>query len=105
VLVEMLPQGGEVVRVAGELDLASVAELESAFAVSGVSGRLILDLSECTFLDSTAIHVILAEAGRRSEGNGGVAVVAPDAGIRRPLEIAEVDRILPIHASLADALT
>jgi hypothetical protein len=31
-------------------------------------------------------------------------VVAPDPGIRKSLEIAGVDSLLPIHAALADAV-
>jgi anti-anti-sigma factor len=106
VVIESLPHGLELVRVAGELDPASIADLESAFAASVASRRLVVDLSECTFLDSSAIHVLLAEAGRRREGDGELVIVVPsEAGIRRPLEIAQVDRMLSIHASVADAVS
>lgn len=104
-VVAALPHGGELVHVTGELDPASIGDLESAFARSDASGRVVLDLSECTFLDSSAIHVILAEAGKRGEDDGEVVIVAPGAGIRRLLEIAQVDRMVPIHASLADAVS
>jgi len=102
--LEALPEGGELVRVAGELDPASVADLEAALLRGQLGARLVLDLSECTFLDSSAIHVILAEAERRRGGGGGVEVVAPGAVARRPLEIAEAGRAVRIHVSIADAV-
>ena len=104
VRVDALPQGGEVVHVAGELDLASVADLEAALLRGRPATRLVLDLSECSFLDSSAIHVILAEAERRRGVGGAMVVVAPNAAIRRPLEIAEAERVVRIHASVADAV-
>jgi anti-anti-sigma factor len=104
VVVEALPQGGDVVHVSGELDLASIADLSSALAGSEASGRRVLDLTECTFLDSSAIHVILAEAGRCREEDGELVIVAPQAAVRRPLEIAQVDNIVPIYPSLVDAV-
>jgi len=104
VRVDTLPPGGEVVHVAGDLDLASVADLEAALLRGQPATRLVLDLSACSFLDSSAIHVILAEAERRRGAGGAMAIVAPDAAVRRPLEIAEAERVVRIHASVADAV-
>lgn len=98
-----LPEGGEVVRVSGDLDLATVSHLEQALSATDASARLVLDLTECTFLDSSAVRTILATATRSEEAGGTLAVVAPDAGIRKALEIAGVDSLVPIHASLEDA--
>jgi anti-anti-sigma factor len=64
----------------------------------------VLDLTECSFLDSSAVRVILATAAERERAGGSVAVVAPDAGIRKPLEIARVDAVLPLHSALAEML-
>jgi anti-sigma B factor antagonist len=103
VVVDELADGRELVRVAGDLDPATIAGLEDALAARDASRTAVLDLTECTFLDSSAIHVILKEAGRRQAAGGEMSLVAPDAAIRRPLEIAQVDRMLPIRASVADA--
>jgi anti-anti-sigma factor len=103
VVVENLPDGREVVRVAGDLDPATIAGLEDVLAAGDVSRSVVLDLTECAFLDSSAIHLILKEAGRREAGGGELSIVAPAAAVRRPLEIARVDKLLAIHPSLADA--
>jgi anti-anti-sigma factor len=93
-----------VVRVSGELDLATVSDLEQALSAVEPSGPLVLDLTECTFLDSSAVRAILATAARSEEAGGKLAVVAPDPGIRKALEIAGVDSLLPIHRTFEEAL-
>jgi anti-anti-sigma factor len=85
VVVDELPDGRESVRVAGDLDPATIAGLEDALAASDASRAVVLDLTEGSFLDSSAIHVILKEAGRREAAGGEMSLVAPGAAIRRPL--------------------
>jgi anti-sigma B factor antagonist len=104
VSVEVLSEGVRVVRVAGDLDLATVSELEQALSGADPVGRLVIDLSACTFLDSSALRAI-AHAGRTSESaRGDASLVVSDPGIRRVLQIAALDTILPVYATLGDAL-
>ncbi len=59
------------VHVAGELDLATSSELDEALRYAQLSVRLVvLDLRELTFIDSSAVHVIL-HAARRARRQGG----------------------------------
>jgi hypothetical protein len=46
----------------------------------------------------------LATAARSEDAGGKLAVVAPDPGIRKALEIAGVDSLLPIHRTFEEAL-
>lgn len=101
---EKLPDGGAVVHVQGELDMATAPALEEALLGTGFSERLVIDLTACTFLDSSAVRLLVASA-RDSEAAGGkLALVAPDHGILKVLEISGVDTMLPVHATLDDAL-
>jgi anti-sigma B factor antagonist len=102
IAVEGLPQGGKHVRIAGELDLATVGELERVLEATDTSKPLVIDLTECSFLDSSAVRVLI-QAANNAEGGGLVSVVAPSPGIRKTLEIARVDAMLPIHTALPDA--
>ena len=45
--------GRVVVGVAGEIDVATAPELERALADAGAEKRVVLDLSECQFIDSS----------------------------------------------------
>jgi anti-anti-sigma factor len=52
------PEGGTVVAVAGELDMATAPEL--ALALAAVEGDVTVDLSAATFADPSALRVLLA---------------------------------------------
>lgn len=92
-------QGGNFVRVRGELDMATSSELESALERTRAEGKVVIDLTECEFLDSSAIRVLLTWAARSESARGSLSLVAPDPRIRRALEIASVDTKIPIHAT------
>ena len=104
IAVETLPKGGTLVRVSGELDLATAPEVEKRLSETDLAEPLVIDLTECGFLDSTAVRVILSTATRAGEAGGKVSLVAPDPGVRRALEITGLDAILPIHTTLAAAI-
>jgi anti-sigma B factor antagonist len=103
VTVESLPQAA-VVRVDGELDMATTPELEEVIADADLSERLVVDLSRCAFLDSSAVRLLVETARAAEEAGGTVAIVAGDPGILRVLEIAAVDTMLPVFGTLDSAL-
>lgn len=100
IIVESIAQGRVLVRVRGELDMASVSGLESALERGAAAEDIAVDLTECTFLDSSALRVILAGAARAESTGGSLSLVAPEHGVRRTLEIAGVDTRLTIHPAL-----
>ena len=68
-------EGGEgpVVRLVGDIDLASSGEVREC--LHGLAGqRVTLDCSGVTFMDSTAIGVLVASE-QRNEQDGGVIVL------------------------------
>jgi anti-sigma B factor antagonist len=95
-----LPRGGVVVEIAGELDMATAPQLEECLEGAGFAQRLVVDLTECTFLDSSAVRVLVAAARDAEAAGGTLALVATDAGIRRVLDISGVDTIVPVHDAL-----
>jgi anti-anti-sigma factor len=104
VTVETLQEGTVLVRITGDLDLATSPRVDDALASAPVAERVVIDLTGCTFVDSSGMRV-LVQVARDAPGSGrGVSLVAPGAGIRRVLEISGVDTLLPVHSSVADAL-
>jgi anti-sigma B factor antagonist len=103
--VELVPvrDGVYVVRVIGDLDMATAPTVEERIAPV-VASRLVIDLTQCTFLDSAAVRLLTTIA--RDSGTAGthLALVASDPGILRVLEITAVDDILPVHSTLDEAL-
>jgi anti-sigma B factor antagonist len=102
--LEALPEGGSVLRVEGELDLATTPELEEMLEGVDLGERLVVDLSACTFLDSSALRVLIGAITEARERGGSVSLVAPEPGIARVLEIASVDTMAVVHPTLDAAL-
>lgn len=100
---QTLPDGAVVLRVEGELDLATTESLQDALDGSDASGHLIIDLSECTFIDSSAVRLFAEAARRAQESEGRLSLVTRDPGILRVLEIAAVDTLLSVHGSVEAA--
>ena len=104
VRAEPLPGGGRVLHVTGELDLATATQLEDAIDTPTEGGPLVVDLTECTFLDSSGVRVLATTGRLLSERGERLALVVTDPGIIRILEITAVDRLLSMHPTLEAAL-
>jgi anti-sigma B factor antagonist len=103
---EPLRDGTWLVWVVGELDLYTAPELERAvLAASGEgAGAVVVDLSGCTFLDSTAL-AILVEANRRlGHANGGLKIIGTAPVVRRPFELTGLDRLFDFYPTRTAAL-
>ena len=91
--------GVTVVAVSGEIDIAVAGRLESALARASAKGpRVILDLTECSFIDSSGLRAILL-ASRELENGRGLAVAAPNSQVLRVLEISRMGDCVPIFDS------
>ena len=95
--------GDVVVTVVGELDLANAPELEAHLreAADRGEGTVLVDLSECQFMDSSALKVLVAA---RDASGGRVSLVAPHAVVKKLLELTQLDRVLKVHPDKAGAL-
>jgi anti-sigma B factor antagonist len=100
---ERLADETQVVSIAGELDLYTAPEFERALALNGaVKGRIVVDLSECTFIDSTGLG-ILVEADSHI-GRNALLIVATGPAVLRTFEVSGLDRQFALHPSLESAL-
>ncbi len=97
--------GAVVVQLAGELDLynAHTVREELLAAAERSPARLVVDLSQVTFIDSTGLGVLI-EARTRLENRRAFLLAAPGLETRRALEISGLDRHFAVHDSLEQAL-
>lgn len=93
------------VRLAGELDLYNSRIVREALleAVGREPERLIVELSEVAFIDSTGLGVLIEARGRMAN-RGAFMLAAPNVETRRALEISGLDRHFAVHTSLDEAL-
>ena len=97
-----------VVLIAGDLDAATAPRLHDELTQLEVDGvdRIVLDLRRMTFVDSYGLGVIVNAKKRLSQQGNALCVVA-DADqrtLRRLLQITGLDRVLPVHATVAEAV-
>jgi anti-anti-sigma factor len=88
--------GVPVLALSGELDMSNAAAVRQAIASSGAerAGRLVLDLSGLTFIDSAGIAVLL-EAAERLDS---VSLRAPAPAVWRVIEITGLTQVLPLES-------
>jgi anti-sigma B factor antagonist len=98
--------GSTVVRLAGELDLYNAHTVREALIAccEEAPQRLVVDLSEVKFIDSTALGVLI-EARTRMANRKSFLLAAPGLETRRALEISGLDKHFAVHESLDDALS
>lgn len=86
------------VRVTGDLDLASVPQLRSCLSEQLGQGhaRLALDLSRVTFCDSTALGVFVGAHRRARAAGGDIEFRHPPAALRHLLTVSGLDRVLSV---------
>lgn len=84
---------GPVVRVTGELDVATVGRFREAVhrALDGRGRRLVVDVAELDFIDSTALGVLVSAVKAMAARGGVVVVQSPSRAIVRVLEITGLD--------------
>ena len=94
--------------VDGELDLSNVPSItrELAGSVPNAALRLVLDLTDVSYLDSAGIGMLYA-LGRqlRDRQQQFLLVVPSNAPIRRVLDVASVSSIAEIYDDQAGALS
>jgi anti-sigma B factor antagonist len=95
-----------VVTGEGELDAYSADALRNALVESCTThaARVVVDLTNVPFIDSTALGVLVGGLRRVREVEGEILVVLPRGAARRVFEITTLDRVLPTAASRHDAI-
>jgi anti-anti-sigma factor len=92
----------------GEHDAYSSHRLESELSSLLDEGvRVVVDLRDASFMDSTTLGVLLAERQRAERTGLGFALVLPPdehAQVRHLLELTRLGRVFASFTSLDDAL-
>lgn len=81
----------------GELDMSTVAKLDDAVRAAEATDtkRIVIDLSQVTFMDSTGLKLLL-EAGARARANSNrLRLVRGSRRVQRVFELTKTEAILP----------
>ena len=95
-----------VVAVRGEIDLFTAPELKQVLTDVIEQGRrrVVIDLTETTFLDSTALGVLIGAVKRLRTDGGALAIVNVDRNIGKTFEITGLDQIFTLLPSRDEAV-
>ena len=91
--------------VRGDLDAYLSTDLRDrlARALTDSPDELLVDLEEVTFMDASAVGVLVAAFEKARASGTVLRLVAPSASARRLLQLTQTEGIFPIEADLAVA--
>jgi anti-sigma B factor antagonist len=96
-----------VVSARGEVDVFTAPGLDTELdaLIAAGSARLVVDLSEVAFLDSTGLGVLVKALKHAREAGGWLHLVVTSDRIRKIFEITGLDASIPIFDTAQDAIT
>jgi anti-sigma B factor antagonist len=91
-----------IVRMTGELDIASAPELRSHMLALLNDGQvnLAVDLDQLEFMDSSGIGVLLGALKRARMQDGEVALICSNELILTVLRITGLNSVFPVYGSV-----
>ncbi len=102
---ELLGDETRVVSVSGELDMHTAPPFHEQIHEALNNGhRIVVDLSACEFLDSTALGILITAQKHLGEQNDRLVLVAADRNVIKVFQITGLDRSFTIVPTRASAL-
>jgi anti-sigma B factor antagonist len=98
--------GAGVVEVTGELDIYTAPQLKQCMLglfEEGVT-QVVVDLGGVTFIDSTALGVLIGGVRRVNDAGGAMALVVSSRQVARVLAITGLDRVFAVCETREAAL-
>jgi len=93
-----------VVRPAGEIDLSNTDALRGHLSSLVERGHVVLDLSGVSFLDSTALGVLITVRRRAADRGTSIHLAGAYGTALRVLQITGLDAHLNHHGHVSDAI-
>lgn len=96
-----------VVVLPAEIDVTNADEVHERLvtALTSGAGAVVADLTPTFFCDSSGVHAIMRAHERAAARNVGLRLAVPPGGsVRRVLQLTGADRIMPVYASVQEAI-
>ena len=103
---EKIVTGVRVVEIRGELDIATSPRVRGLLneAASDHDRPLVVDLSDCRFIDSTGLATLLHGTKPAQNGESNVAIVSKGGEVRKLLALTAIDRTIPVYEAVDAAV-
>jgi len=104
--VEEIPDGITKVNLSGKLDIVAAQQIDMKFnLVAGGKRKVIVDISNVSFLASIGIRTIVLGAKTVKSKGGKMVLLKPTTDVEKVLVTGGIDTIIPILADLDSAIT
>ncbi|MFI1726464.1 STAS domain-containing protein [Streptomyces sp. NPDC020489] len=98
--------GVQVLTLAGEIDFANKDVLRQGLDSAAATGpRIVLDLQQVTFMDSSGLNVLIAAHQNATGAGGWLRLAGMPAAVQRTVQIVGLDSVIACYDTLPDALT
>jgi anti-sigma B factor antagonist len=99
IVSETLDGSRGLIRLRGEVDIYTAPRLKERLLelLDGGATGVVVDLSGVTFIDSTALGVLIGGVRRLHDVGGRMALVVATRPVERLLTITGLDRVFSIH--------
>ena len=91
-----------VVRLRGEIDLATEPDLRQALEPMDPAERVTVDLSDVAFMDSSGLKALLDFASRSLNGDAPLTIASPSRTVLRVMEIVGMTELPQIEVEAGD---
>jgi anti-sigma B factor antagonist len=95
-----------VVKLNGRLDLLSAVEVKQKLAAVVAEGhtRLVVDLGEVSFIDSSGLGALISGLKAARIAGGDLRIARPDKQARYILQVSTLERVLAPYATVEEAI-
>jgi anti-sigma B factor antagonist len=96
-----------IVTLGGDHDVSSRSAIAEAFSVAATGRDLLVDLSECTFIDSTIIKLLLQTMRALEESDARLELVIDTDShghVARVAALMGIAEVIPTHATRSDGI-
>lgn len=105
-----LEGGVRLLEINGELDLSTAPQLERQLdqAIASPKAAVLIDLTDCTFIDSTGIALVVrawqrVDAAAGNGGEGALVLCCQNEQVRRVLEVTGLEHSLRVFQTRDEA--
>lgn len=100
------PNGTAVVRLSDRLDLFAAAEVKQRLveAVKDGRPRLVIDLGQVTFIDSSGLGALIGGLKAARLAGGDLRIARPGPQVLLTLELTALDQVLRPYPTVEEAL-
>ena len=103
---ETASRGIPILSISGEADVVTAPQIRDAlFAIVERSPTVVVDLSELSFVDSTALGVLVSGVKRLRNAGGDLRLVVTQPRITKVFEITGLTKVFSIFGSVDQAVT